>query len=155
MAMKKYSILILLGILLATCKVKKPAQASSQSEVKKKSAEWYYEQGVIESRNTNSYVAIDNFTKAIKKKVGYYEAYKERADIYLSLDSIDSAIRDYDSLIVMKYVSSNQERLSQFYYLKANALYLGSQDSSACKFWKQARDLGHGNSWNQIRKYCK
>lgn len=127
--------------------------AQAQEPPKKKSAEWYYQQGVAKS--TNSFVAIDNFTKAIKKNPNYYDAYMNRASAYLSVDSIDSAVRDYDFLLNMKSLPMNQERIAHLYYLKGNALYLNSADSSACFYWRKARDLGHGNSWNQIRNNCK
>ena len=152
--MRKY-LSILLGILLLTansCKTTSPTTSKSILP-EKKSAEWYYEQGVAETKNANPYVAINNFTKAIKKKPDYYSAYMERASAYLSVDSVDGAIRDYDSLLNIK--SLNQEKIAQLYYLKGSALYLNSADSSACFHWRKAKDLGHNDSWNKIRKFCK
>jgi hypothetical protein len=85
--------------------------------------------------------------------LGECQAYVERANTCMAIDSIDRAIRDYDFLLNMK--SLNQDKLAKLYYLKGNALYLGSRDSLACTCWRKAKDFGHNDSWDKIRKNCK
>lgn len=149
----KYFFIILLGILLLHCKT--PVKSSSAApEVKKNSAEWYYQKGILEHKVTNTYVAIDYFTKAIKKNPDYIEAYMERAKASLSVDSIHNAIRDYDSLFV-KMKPNDYVKLGELNLMKGDALYLASQDSAACSCYRKARDLNNQPSWDRIRKRCK
>jgi len=149
----KYFFIILLGILLAFCKA--PVKAPSAApEAKKNSAEWYYQKGILEQKGANTYVAIDYFTKAIKKSPDYTNAYTERAKAYISVDSIQNAVRDYDSLLV-KTKPNDYVRLGDIYLMKGDALYLGSEDTLACRCYIKARDLNNQPSWDRIRKRCK
>lgn len=120
-----------------------------------KSPEYYYQQGKIESAKTNSYVAIKYFSKAIKLKPDYLEAYLDRASVYLSLDSIKRAITDYDSALVMKNINVQQK--GEYTYLKAYAYYLlNGYDSTYCRLVNEACDrYGDNKSCDERRLYCK
>lgn len=120
-----------------------------------KSPEYYYQQGKIESAKTNSYVAIKYFTKAIKLKPDYLEAYLDRASAYLSLDSIIMAIRDYDSALVMKGI--NVQQRGEYTYMKAYAHYLlNGYDSAYCKLVNEACDrYGDNKACDERRLHCK
>lgn len=152
----KYFFITLLGILWSTqsCKMPKSSiQDSSAGAPKKKSAEWYYQQGIVETKMTNTYVAIDDFTQAIKKKSHYEEAYVGRAKAYQDVDSIDREIADYDTLVA--WAGNNQEKRGNLYLLIGNSCYLKSEDSLACLYWKMSRDMNNLASWDKIRKFCK
>ena len=124
-----------------------------QNSCVKKTPEIYYQMGEDEMLKTNSYVAINYFTKAIREKHDYKEAYQQRASVYLVLDSIDATIRDYDTLLVL--TKGDQQKQGYLHYLKGNALYLNSADSSACSEWRKSRDLNYLGAWNKIRSNCK
>lgn len=121
---------------------------------KKKSAEWHYQQGKNQMTQTDTYEAIKSFTQAIKKKPDYIDAYMERAKANISVDSVQNAVRDYDSLLV-KINPNDYMRLGEIYFLKGDALYLVSEDTLACDNWKKAQDLNNQTSWDRIRKRCK
>lgn len=144
----RYFFVIFIGIILSVQSCKFMVSLLP----KKKTAEWYYEQGVVEKNNTNSYVAINNFNKAIKVRPHYYDAYYKRAETYLSMDSIDSAVRDYDSLLV---ITTTQEDRGRLFYLKGNALYLNSRDSLACICYVKSKDLNYTPAWNKVRNLCR
>lgn len=115
--------------------------------------EYYYGKGRVASANTDYLVAIKNFTKAIDKKHNYIEAYYERANASLAIDSIDNVIKDYDTLLV--FIKENQIKRGELLYMRGNAFYLISKDSLACASWRQSKDLNYYKAWDAIRKYCK
>jgi len=121
--------------------------------IKKKSPEYYFEQGKIECAKTNTYVGIKLLTRAIKLKPHYIEAYMERARAYQSVDSIEREISDYDTLLVWN--RNSQEQCGKLYWLIANAYYLKGEDNLACENWRRSRDLNNIAAWDKIRKYCK
>lgn len=119
-----------------------------------KTPEYYYTQGKNETVNTDYYKAINNFTRAIKLKPGYREAYIERANANMAVDSILNAIRDYDSILVMvKTVAQKGE----FTYKKAYAHYLlNGRDSIYCKLVTIACDqYGFNVACDKRRIHCK
>jgi len=118
----------------------------------KRTCTYYYEAGKIQQAQTNYYDAITLYSKSIKSSsTTYLQAYRKRAESYLSLDSLLPAIRDYDTLI--KY-SASQDDLASFYILKGNALYLNSQDKEACDYYYKARNLNSTQAWDKIRLIC-
>lgn len=119
----------------------------------KKSYEFYLEQGKIECANTNTYVGITLFTKAIKLKPNYEEAYMQRAKAYIGIDSIGKAVSDYDTIV--SWHKDDQEQLGKLYLLIGDTYRKGVQDSLACTYWKMARDMNNTTAWDKIRKYCK
>lgn len=115
--------------------------------------EFYYSQGRTDSMRTNYYEAIEHLTKAIKMKPKYIEAYSERANAYMQIDSMEKAIQDYDSLL--SFTKNNYQKQGELHYLKGNAFYLLVQDSLACKEWRIAKELNCYGAWNKIRNNCK
>ncbi len=151
----KYFFIILLGIVIVTdsCKQSQSSLSTQVDIPKKKSAEWYLEQGINESKNTNSYLALDNLSKAISKKFHYEQAYMERAKVYASIDSTERAVADYDTLI--SWNKNNQDKRGNLYLLIGNTYYAGAQDSLSCLYYRMSRDMNNSASWDKIRKYCK
>lgn len=94
-----------------------------------------------------------NFTLAIKLNPYYFEAYAERAKSWEQSDSLDRAIRDYDSLLTFKTLTVSQT--ADLNFNRANMYYLLSEDTLACKGWRKACDLNHNKSCDVIRKRCK
>lgn len=94
-----------------------------------------------------------NFTRAIKMNPAYLEAYTERAKAWEKSDSLRRAIRDYDSVLTFKALTFSQK--ASFYYTRANLYYQLSEDTIACKSWREACNLNHNASCDEIRKKCK
>ena len=120
----------------------------------KKTAEFYFQQGKNEAVQTNAYVAIENFTKAIKKNPNYIEAYMERASVNVSIDSLMNAIRDYDSVLV-KTNKNDYENKGKLYLKKGDAYYGLSEDTLACRCYTDAKNMNNNTAWNRLRDRCK
>lgn len=120
----------------------------------KKTAEFYFQQGKNEVMQANDNMAVENFAKAIKKNPNYIDAYMERAKINMSIDSIQKAITDYDSVLV-KIDINDRERKSKLLLMKGDAYYLLSEDTLACKCYRKSRDLNNNQAWNRLRDRCK
>lgn len=93
------------------------------------------------------------FSKAIKEKPRYYEAYVERIKAWEQTDSLYNAIRDYDTLLIFKNLTV--DKAAELNFLKANEYYLLSEDTLACHGWKKACELNHNKACDLIRKRCK
>lgn len=133
--------ILMLVILLSSCATKK-------------NAEYYFQQGKNAVAATSDDVAISNFTKAIKKNPEYIDAYLERAKVSLSIDSIQNAISDYDSVLV-KTDRNDYEKQGKLYLMKGDAYYRLSEDTLACKCYKQSQKLNNAQSWDRIRNRCR
>lgn len=97
--------------------------------------------------------AQSSFTRAIKLNPSYFEAYQARAKAWESSDSLRRAIRDYDSLLTFKTLTVIQK--ANFYYIKANLYHQLSEDTISCKNLREACNLNHNKSCDEIRKRCK
>lgn len=113
---------------------------------------YYYNEGRKQQMSTNSLEALKLLNRAIKLKPDFYDAYYQKAEVYLSLDSIESAIKNYDICLSL---TKEQDKIGELFFLKGNAFYLNSQDSLACKNWKLAQDLNYLKADDRIRKHCK
>lgn len=140
--MKKILFLFIINSAFASCFL-----------IGRKTALDYYNAGKKEMSERNSPEAIKNYTRAIKMNPDFYSAYYDRAVCWISADSIERALQDYDSLLSMKNIL--QEQIGEVYCLKGNAFYILSQDSAACAQWRKARDMNYYEGWNKIRKFCK
>lgn len=120
-----------------------------------KKPEYYYEQGKIESKKGNAYVAIKLFTRAIKIKSDYLEAYAERAKSNIEIDSVLNAISDYDSILAMNNL--NVQQRGEYIYLKSYAHYLWfGYDSVYCRLVNEGCDKYGNNKCCDIRRIkCK
>jgi len=117
-------------------------------------AESYYAQGKNEAIQTNDYVAIQKYTKAIKLNPNYINAYMDRAKSFMAVDSIRNAIRDYDSVLVKIDINSYEKR-GQLYLIKGDAYFVLSEDSLACGCYEKSKFLGNTQSWDRIRNLCR
>lgn len=116
----------------------------------KKTPEYYYLLGKNQVLQGDNLGAIESFSKAIKYKPDYLEAYGERAQTWIKEDSFNRAIDDYTKLIELK-------PSGDFYYLRGMSYWKSAsdRDTLACADWRKARDLNNLKSWDMIRKYCK
>lgn len=121
-----------------------------------KTPQYFYQKGVFYDVKKDYIRANKSYTKAITKKNDYLEAYFKRAESNLRNDSVIPAINDYTKIIEIYYSSNaGYQKLSEIYYMRANAYYSIVKDSMACRDWKKACDLTHNKSCDMIRKKCK
>jgi len=118
-----------------------------------KSPEYYYEQGMREASRTGYEEAVKYYSKAIAKHPQYLEAYLARASAWEQLDSMHRSIEDMN--MVLSFPINNVEKRGEYVFLLANAYYLNSQDSLACKYWKDACEYNHNRACDLFRRKCK
>ena len=118
-----------------------------------RTAEDYFSYGKAYMGQNDFIQAQRYFTKAIKAKPRYYEAYIERIKAWEQTDSLQNAINDYDTLLIFKNLTVDQT--AELTFLKANQYYLLSQDTLACAGWRRACDFNHNKACDLIRKRCK
>lgn len=118
-----------------------------------KTPQFYYEYGQHYMAEKDYIQAQRFFTKAIKSKPDYFDAYYQRAIAWEQTDSIQNSIRDYDSLLAFKNIKG--DKVSELYYMRGNMHYLLSQDTLACNDWKRSRDLGYNKAYDRVRNRCK
>lgn len=112
---------------------------------------YYFNEGEKLTALGESFKAIMYYTKAIKDKPGYIEAYVSRASAWMKEDSIDRAIQDYSKVIELR-------PSGEAYYLRGAAYWssASNRDSLACKDWLKAKETyNHNRSWEKVRLYCK
>ena len=66
---------------------------------KKKDAEYYFNQGIVNSHESNYDKAIEDYTQAIKLDPNPAYAYNNRGTVKLKLGDYQGAIKDYDKAI--------------------------------------------------------
>ena len=113
----------------------------------------YFDIGKQKEAEGDNISAIKLFTKAIEKQPKYIDAYIERAKTWVKEDSMQNAIKDYDSLLL--FTKNIQDKQGEFYLLRGNANYLILKDKEACADWEKSRQMNNSHSWDCIRKYCK
>lgn len=120
-----------------------------------KSPEYYFQEGEKLYKSGSTELAVKYYTKAIKDRPDYMEAYMSRAKANMSIDSIHNAMADYDTLIVRMLMVNDYQKLGEVYFLKGDAHFLLSQDSLACKYYRKSRNMNNSKSWDRLRKRCK
>lgn len=118
-----------------------------------KSPEYYFTYGKHYMADNDFVQAQKHFSRAIKLNPRYYEAYIERAKAWEKSDSMQNAIRDYDTLLTFKNLSV--DKTAELYHQRANMHYLLTEDTLACRDWRKSCDLNHNKSCDMIRKRCK
>lgn len=93
------------------------------------------------------------YTRAIKLNPTLYQAYWERANVEIAMDSLERAIDD-----ITMYIESNPERLylAKAYNQRAEVMYKLGYKSDACLDWDSACQLNVNNApCEQYRLKCK
>lgn len=118
-----------------------------------RTAEDYFNYGKHYATDGDYIQAQRYFTKAIKIKPDFKDAYHERIRAWEQTDSIQNIINDYNVLIGFTNNTVNEK--GELLYLRGSAYYAWMKDSLACNDWKQSRDLGYNKAYDKVRFICK
>lgn len=120
---------------------------------KPKTPEEYFKFGNHYAAEGDFIQAQKYFTKAIKDKPDYTEAYYARINAWEQTDSLQNVINDYTTLLSFPQLTVDKK--GELLYLRGSAYYLSLKDTLACNDWKLSRDLGYNKAYDRVRFKCK
>lgn len=118
-----------------------------------KSPDSYIEAGRKYYEKKDYVKSYRNYCHAIKLNPTFYQAYWERANVEIKMDSLEKAIDD-----MTVYIESSPERvlLEKAYNQRAGILFKAGYKSDACNDWNLACELNQSNApCDQYRLHCK
>jgi len=121
------------------------------SNLQAQTAQQYYQQANQYREDAEYQKAIELYTKAIREKSIFADAYAGRAYAYSRLDLHQKALDDYNEALMQGGVQ--YEYL--VYYNRGWAKYNLGQKAEACPDWQKALDLGYEKAKETLKKYCK
>lgn len=117
----------------------------------KRSPEFYFLEGKKLTAAGDEVNAIKYYTKAIKDKPDYFDAYIGRAELWIRQDSLDRAIQDYHKVVELKPNGDTYYRLGDAYWRSASG-----RDTTACRYWTIGKETyNYSKCWEAIRLHCK
>lgn len=115
------------------------------------SPEKYYYIGRQYSEKKEYLKAYKCYTRSIKLKATS-QAYWERANAGIKIDSLENSIDDFTMFIGL---SKNVDSLQTAFYQRANLEYKGGYKSDACDDWDNACELNLNKACDVYREKCK
>lgn len=113
-----------------------------------KDALYYFNRGELRREQKNFSGAYADYTKAIKLDGDFVRAYWKRGLLKIDMDSLKSALGDFDQVI-------DKEPRDEVYYNRARIRYKLQDSIGACRDWQAACDLGYNRGCDMIWKHCK
>lgn len=113
-----------------------------------KDAIYYFNRAELKREKGDFSGAYSDYTRAIKINANFVQAYWKRGLLKIDMDSLKSAICDFDQVI-------NKEPKDEAYYNRGRIKYKLRDSIGACNDWQSACDLGYGRACDMIWKHCK
>ncbi len=113
-----------------------------------KTAEDYFNSGLIKSKKQDYKGAILDYTKAIELNPNYAEAYSNRGTAKDKLQDYRGAIQDFN-----KAIELNPNLAGAYNSRGLDKIYLGQKDNG-CLDLSKAGELGYAEAYEAIKKFC-
>lgn len=114
-----------------------------------KFAEGHYLHANLREENGDLEGAIESYTKTIKNKPDFIEAYINRGSIYFTRKEVEKALEDF------KKARTIDPKQPIMLHNLGNAYMSFGRRDSACLYWQQALQLGHTPVQPFVDMYCK
>lgn len=102
-----FTIRLLLVMILLIDSFLLPAQTNAKQ---------FYKQGIKDKNAKKFTSAIDNLSKAIELNNTEVDYFKERAEVYDSINNFEKAVADYEKIILMEKNADNNFKTGQYYF---------------------------------------
>jgi tetratricopeptide (TPR) repeat protein len=126
---------------------------SNVIEINGKEVNSYYSRAIVKNELYTWKSALKDYDEAIEIAPNFISALLNRGSLKDENEDYEGAIQDYDLVISNKH--SDEDDLRKAYFNKGNTYLNLNKKNEACKYWKNASELGAEYANERIQKYCE